>query len=84
MKKLIKFGMLLLLTLTSCNNTSSSLSTPNLISTSSTSTYTISDNKEYQKDEEGFFILEDDYFKNTSKEDNKETSKVRFSDGLDE
>ena len=84
MKKIIKLGMLLLFTLTSCNNTSSSLSTPNLISTSSTSTYTISDNKEYQKDEEGFFILEDDYFKNNSKEDNKETSKVRFSDGLDE
>ena len=44
MKKIIKLGMLLLFTLTSCNNTSSSLSTPNLISTSSTSTYTISDN----------------------------------------
>lgn len=89
MKKLLKLGLLLLLTLTSCNKTSSSLSMSSFNSSSSTSsssssTYTISDNKEYQKDEEGFFILEDDYFKNNSKEDNKETSKVRFNDDLNE
>lgn len=91
MKKLLKLCALFLLTLTSCNNTSSPLSTSNFNSSSSnnstsisSSKYTTSDNKEYQKDEEGFFILEDDYFKNNSKEDNKEISKVRFSDNLNE
>ena len=92
MKKLLKLGLLLLLTLTSCNKTSSSLSMSSFISSTSsnislntsTSTYTITDNKEYQKDEDGFFILEDDYFKNYSKEDNKDTSKVRFIESIDD
>lgn len=35
--------------------------------------------KEYQKDEEGFYILEDSYFSNTSKKDGLKASKLRYA-----
>ena len=40
--------------------------------------------KEYEKDENGFYILEDDYFKNDSIDDGKSESKIRFSDFISE
>lgn len=42
------------------------------------------ENITYQKDEEGFYILEDDYFKNDSVADESLVSKVRFSDFITE
>ena len=40
--------------------------------------------KEYEKDANGFYILEDDYFKNDSIDDGKSESKIRFSDFISE
>ena len=37
---------------------------------------------EYQKDEEGFYILEDDYFKHEPIEDNKKKSYLRYVDDI--
>ncbi|MDE6660874.1 MAG: hypothetical protein K2J93_03495, partial [Anaeroplasmataceae bacterium] len=39
--------------------------------------------KTYEKDEEGFYILEEDYFTNTSKKDNLNTSKLRYMNTLE-
>lgn len=62
------------------------------ITNESSSMYESSDNfesstivelpKEYEKDENGFYVLEDDYFKDIAKEDNKQISKLRFSDDI--
>ena len=72
----------------SLSNSSSSILESSTVSSSSTSSSisssSIEEVKEYKKDSEGFFILEDDYFKNNSKEDGKETSKVRFNETIDE
>ena len=40
--------------------------------------------KSYTKDEDGFYILEEDYFVNDSYDDGLKQSKVRFSNTLDE
>jgi len=79
-KELI-FIFIMLMSFSACfNNDNSSLINSSLSSSSSSSEV----KKDYIKDEEGFFILEDDYFKNTSKEDGKNISKVRYSKTLDE
>lgn len=78
----IKFLLPLLLLLSACSidygSEMSHLSSS--ISSSSSSEEII----EYEKDEEGFYILEDDYFSNTSIDDNKKVSKVRFSKDIDD
>ena len=38
----------------------------------------------YEKDEEGFYILEDDYFKDEIKTDNLKISKLRYNDNIPE
>lgn len=67
------------------SNTTSNISVTTDLSSSAkdslTSSYSSNINN-YQKDEEGFYILETDYFINKSIEDNKSVSKIRFSDKL--
>ncbi|MBQ9730958.1 MAG: hypothetical protein IJV94_02370 [Bacilli bacterium] len=60
---------------TSLTTTSSSISSSNTNSSVVTS---------YTKDENGFYILEDDYFKNYSKDDGLQTSKIRFAEYIPE
>ena len=100
MKNKLKALFMALFILTSCQGGNSSFmtsnptsSSSNLVSlsneassslTSTTSSSSIEEAKEYKKDAEGFFILEDDYFKNKSKEDGKAISKVRFNESIDE
>ncbi|MDE7213495.1 MAG: hypothetical protein K2N42_02835, partial [Anaeroplasmataceae bacterium] len=40
--------------------------------------------KAYEKDEEGFYILEEDYFTNTSKKDNLKASKLRYDNSIED
>lgn len=66
-KKRIGFLFAFLLSLVSCsfNNTSDHNSNSSLINT-------------YEKDEEGFFILEDNFFSSTNKEDEKKVSYLKI------
>lgn len=84
----------LLLSLTSCGGTTSSPSfddsndipteipteVPTEIPTETpTETPTDEPSKVYEKDEEGFFILENEYFSSYSQEDGKKQSKLKYS-----
>lgn len=57
---------------------SSTIDESNSINTSSST----SEEKVYQKDEEGFYVLEDDYFKNDAIKDEKRISKLKYSDDI--
>ena len=57
---------------------SSTIDESNTINTSSST----SEEKVYQKDEEGFYVLEDDYFKNDAIKDEKRISKLKYSDDI--
>lgn len=84
MKRIKGLGlcMLLIFSFSACrNNENNSNSILSSISSPSSSSEI---KKNYIKDEEGFYILEEDYFKNNSKEDDKKISKVRFCDEIEE
>lgn len=69
--------------LTSCNsNIVSSIKTSSSSNINSSS-YSPTENN-YEKDDNGFYILEDDYFKNTAVEDDKKINKLVFSKNIDE
>ena len=95
MKK-IKLGIILamLFSLISCDNyhesdssfpseSESIISESESLSESNESSYS-EEIKEYVKDENGFYILEEDYFINDSIDDGKSESKIRFSDFISE
>ena len=96
MKKIRLFLMMLFasILLISCNtNPTDTISDPlsepisEIVSESEEVSSSVSETpivKEYQKDENGFYILEDDYFVNDSYDDGLKQSKVRFSNTLDE
>lgn len=89
MKKRITLLFMFLLTLASCNNNNNDNSSFDNSSISSSELILSEESseefpKEYQKDDEGFFILEDDYFKNNALEDGKSISKIRFNETLPE
>ena len=63
----------------SSSSTSSSSLSSDIDSSSTSSSAKIS----YEKDSEGFYMLEDDYFKNDFVEDGKKMSKIRFAKELE-
>lgn len=69
--------------LTSCNSNIVSSITTSSSSNINSSSYSPTENN-YEKDDNGFYILEDDYFKNTAVEDDKKINKLVFSKNIDE
>lgn len=86
MKKVIRFFLLsFALLCTSCDgikilvSDSTSGMPSESVSDHSSGNDNISDEKTYEKDEEGFYILEDDYFTVNSIADDKEVTHLRFA-----